>query len=108
MSNVLPFKKQASMFAGGEPPDNGDMAQRISKLEAYIERTHESVRDLRADVASLRTDLKADIRDSHTEFKSEMRDMRRDMTTDFRVTFAAIITVALGLAGLMAKGFGWL
>mgnify|MGYP000722284598 FL=1 len=29
-------------------------------------------------------------------------------TTDFRLIFGAIITVALGLAALMAKGFGWL
>jgi hypothetical protein len=27
---------------------------------------------------------------------------------DFRILFAALITVALGISTLMAKGFGWL
>ncbi|WP_347557157.1 hypothetical protein [Robbsia sp. KACC 23696] len=28
-------------------------------------------------------------------------------TTDFRILFGATIAVAVGLAGLMAKGFHW-
>ena len=39
------------------------------------------------------------------ELKAGMRAIR---TTDFRLIFGAIITVALGNAALMAKGFGWL
>jgi len=46
------------------------------------------------------------------ELKADVREIRKDITgtrtTDFRLTFSAIISVALGLAGLMAKGFGWL
>jgi hypothetical protein len=30
------------------------------------------------------------------------------MDSDFRITWAGIIGSTLGLAGLMAKGFGWL
>ena len=39
--------------------------------------------------------------------KTDLREMRRDMRVDFRILFGAIIAVALGLAGLMAKGFHW-
>lgn len=46
------------------------------------------------------------------ELKADVRELRRDVagirTTDFRLLFGAIIAVALGLAGVMAKGFGWL
>jgi hypothetical protein len=30
------------------------------------------------------------------------------MDGDFRITWAGIITLGVGLAGLMAKGFGWM
>ncbi|MFT4247667.1 MAG: hypothetical protein QM581_06460 [Pseudomonas sp.] len=42
------------------------------------------------------------------EMKADVRELRRDAKTDFRLLFGAIIAVALGLAGLMAKGFHWL
>lgn len=41
------------------------------------------------------------------ELKTEIRGLRDEARTDFRVLFGAIIAVALGLAGLMAKGFHW-
>lgn len=70
--------------------DDGGMEARIAKLEAQVE-------NLRSDVA---------------EVKGDVRELRRDVagirTTDFRLIFGAIIAVALGLAGLMAKGFHWL
>lgn len=52
--------------------------------------------------------IQSDIR----ELKEDVRDIRSVInsvrTTDFRLIFGAIITVALGNAALMAKGFGWL
>ncbi|WP_439413092.1 hypothetical protein [Enterobacter ludwigii] len=62
-------------------------------------------------VARIESDIsyiKRDIQD----LKSEMKDVRDDIksirTTDFRITFGALIAVALGLAGIMAHGFGWM
>lgn len=74
---------------GGEPPDNGNMEARITKLETAAEYIQRDVKELRDDVRTLR---------------GEIHSIR---TTDFRLTFGAIIAVALGLAGLMAKGFHW-
>lgn len=75
---------------GGGPPYDGGMEARIAKLEAstnYIER---DIKELKDDVRTIRNEI-ASIRN-----------------TDFRIIFGAIIFVALGLAGIMAKGFGWI
>ncbi|MES2151584.1 MAG: hypothetical protein V4508_17540 [Pseudomonadota bacterium] len=40
-----------------------------------------------------------------TELKTEVKGIR---TTDFRLIFGAMITLALGMASLMAKGFHWI
>ena len=48
------------------------------------------------------------IRDDLTAIRADIRDIRDAARTDFRLLFGALIAVALGLAGLMARGFGWL
>ena len=59
------------------------MESRIAKLEVKVDYLQRDVDELKADMRAIRT-------------------------TDFRLIFGAIITVALGLASLMAKSFGWL
>ncbi len=71
--------------SGGGPPDPG-MDARVAKLEAHMEHIQSDITDIKADV----------------------REMKRDARTDFRLLFGAVIFVALGLAGLMAKGFHWI
>jgi uncharacterized coiled-coil protein SlyX len=71
---------------GGNGGDNGGMEARIAKLEASVDFIQREISDL----------------------KTEVRGLRTDARTDFRVLFGALIAVALGLAALMAKGFGWL
>lgn len=73
----------------GGPPNDGDMEARVAKLEATAEFVQRDIKELKEDVRAVRGDITG-IR-----------------TTDFRLIFGAIITVALGLAGLMAKGFHW-
>jgi hypothetical protein len=79
-----------SVDTGGGGGDDGGMEARIAKLEAAQEFIQRDVKELKDDVRAVRTDITA-IR-----------------TTDFRLLFGAIIAVALGLAGMMAKGFHWL
>ncbi|MEO8543467.1 MAG: hypothetical protein ABI434_07785 [Burkholderiaceae bacterium] len=76
--------------SGNEPPYDGGMEARVAKLEAGLEHVQKDIAELKADVRS--------IRDAITGIR----------TTDFRIMFGAIITVALGLSALMAKGFHWL
>jgi hypothetical protein len=40
--------------------------------------------------------------------KIDGRSLRDRVERDFRITWAGIMALGLGLAGLMAKGFGWL
>lgn len=70
----------------GDPP----MEARIAKLEATMGHVQGDVTELKADVRELR------------------RDVSGIRTTDFRILFGAFITGMLGLAGVMAKGFGWI
>jgi len=73
------------------------MEARVAQLETHVEY-------IRRDIDS----LKEDVRELRGEVKSEFAATRSDMKTDFRVVFGALIVTALGLAGIMAKGFGWI
>lgn len=75
-----------ALQGGGQPPYDGGMEARVAKLEAAMEYVQ---RDL-------------------GEIKTDIREIKRDARTDFRALFGALIVVALGLAGMMAKGFHWL
>ncbi|NML63348.1 hypothetical protein HHL21_20095 [Massilia sp. RP-1-19] len=59
------------------------MEARIARLEVAVEYMQRDIAELKADIRAIRT-------------------------TDFRLIFGAIVTVALGNAALMARGFGWL
>ena len=42
-----------------------------------------------------------------SEIKTDILKIKKDCRTDFRLLFGAIIAVALGMAGLIAKEFHW-
>lgn len=63
-----------------------DMQGRVAKLESDVEHIKNALKDI----------------------KDDIREIKRDARSDFRLLFGALITVALGLAALMAKGFHWL
>lgn len=79
---TLPVKRQH----GGSNDGGGTVEARIARLES--------------DVAHIQRDI--------SEMKVDIREVKRDQRSDFRLLFGALIAVALGLAGLLAKGFGWL
>jgi hypothetical protein len=62
---------------------------------------------MNARVAKLESDV-AHIRLDVGEIKSDLREIRSDAKGDFRLLFGALIAATLGLAALMARGFGWL
>lgn len=85
-SQHLQLVSDTGVVKRGGPPDNGDMEARLAKVEASVSHLERDMAELRADV----------------------REIKRDQREDFRLLFGAIITVSLGLAALMAKGFNWL
>jgi hypothetical protein len=63
----------------------GGMEARIAKLESHVEYIRRDLDDVR----------------------SHVKEIRRNQQADFRILFASLITVAIGLAGIISKGFHW-
>jgi DNA anti-recombination protein RmuC len=113
----------------GGPPHDRNMEARIAVLEEIAAGTKGAVTDLRQEVHDLRADtnrrfdaMRDDMNrrfdamrdDMNRRFDAMRDDMNRRFDTmrdaierDFRLLFGAIITVALGLAALMARSFHW-
>ncbi|AUV95230.1 TPA: hypothetical protein SMJ25_000647 [Klebsiella michiganensis] len=62
---------------------------------------------MESDISYIKRDI-SDVKDDIKDVRNDIKDIRKDMKGDFRLTFGALIAVALGLAGLMARGFGWI
>lgn len=58
------------------------------------------VAKLEASVSHIESDI--------SDIKSDIRELRASDTRNFLIVFGGIISSALGLAYIMAKGFGWL
>lgn len=69
----------------GDVPPSG-IEPRVARLEASVSHIESDIRDIKTDI----------------------KDLRKADESNFRIIFSAIIATALTLAGLMAKGFGWL
>lgn len=72
---------------------SGDGGDRFDPMEARVAKLEAAVEHIQRDTTDIKTDLRG------------MRDL---MWSNFKLTFAALIAVAIGLAGLMAKGFHWI
>lgn len=79
-------KKTDTNEYGSSDGGGGNMESRVAKLESDVEY------------------IKRDIQD----IKSDLREIKKDARSDFRMLFGAIITTTLGLAAIIAKGFGWI
>jgi hypothetical protein len=77
----LPFPDR-NLRRGAEP---AGLEARVAKLEAAVE-----------------------FQRSIAEIQTELQILRANARSDFRLTFAALLAAALGLAWLLAKGFHWL
>ncbi|WP_213950146.1 hypothetical protein [Luteibacter sp. dw_328] len=90
------------------------MEHRLSRLEVTTQHIQDDLRDLRTDVGEFKAEMRefkgemrGEMRDFRKEVRSEFRDVRHQARTDFRLLFGAIISLAVGMAALMAKGFHW-
>lgn len=85
--------RKADGGGGGPPVDHQAGVGDDDAMEARVARLEASVSHIESDVS---------------EIKSDLREIRKEARTDFRIMFGALITATLGLAALMARGFGWL
>jgi hypothetical protein len=76
------------------------MEARILNLESTVLRMAQSIGTLEANVSHVQKDIGT--------LKTDVSQIRERQDRDFRLLFGSIITVSLGLGGLLAKGFGWL
>lgn len=83
-SHLTPPRIPIDNSGGGG--NDGGMEPRIARLEAAAEYIQRDIADIKHDV----------------------REIRSSMRADFLVTWGGIITAALGLALMVAKGFKWL
>jgi hypothetical protein len=82
------------------------MEDRFVKLEKDVEVLKADVGVMKTDVAVLKTDASYIKRDV-SELRVDIREVRQHQGRDFRIMFGSMIGLAMGLAGLIAKGFGW-
>jgi len=95
--------RAASGSGGGET-----MERQLGKLESDVEHIKTDVSGLRADLREFRSEIRSEIGELRSETHSEVGKLRDLHERDFRVLFGAIIVVAIGIASIMAKAFGWL
>jgi len=75
-----------NLQSGGGNGTGGGMEARVAKLESDVDY-------IKRDVAEIKTDV---------------REIKRDARNDFRLLFSSLIIATIGLASLVAKGFGWI
>jgi hypothetical protein len=88
-----------NLAGGGSSPHDPGMEARVAVLEEIASATKQATADLRTEARETNRRIDA-LRDAI--------DVLRDtVEVNFRIMFGALITTALGLAALMAKGFHW-
>ncbi|GBQ64851.1 hypothetical protein AA103196_0988 [Ameyamaea chiangmaiensis NBRC 103196] len=89
--------------AGESPPkptiDGGDEPPHDSIMQARVAVLEQIAKDTKAPLDRIEKRM------DRIDTRFDKFDERHDR--DFRLTFGALITTALGLAALMAKGFHW-
>ncbi|WP_204161992.1 hypothetical protein [Erwinia amylovora] len=100
--------------------DIGALRQEVKQdFEALRQEVKQDIGALRLevkqDIGALRQEVKQDIRALHQGINDEMSLFRQDMyrlqqhaRTDFRLLFGALISLAIGMSGLVAKAFNWI
>ncbi|GAL29685.1 hypothetical protein JCM19239_6033 [Vibrio variabilis] len=81
---------------------------RVAKLESDVEYIKKDIADIKLGMSEMRVELKSDISELRTELKGDIGEIRTHQRSDFKLLFGTLITITLSLAGIMAKGFGWL
>lgn len=84
---------QVGMRRSDASSSDASMDGRVARIESDISYIKRDIQDIKSEIKEVRIDIK---------------DIRTDMRNDFRITFGALIAVAVGLAGIMARGFGWM
>lgn len=91
-----------TLFAELRAELRSEMGAFRSELRSEL---HSVLGELRSELHSEMSELRSELR---SELHSEVSELRRIHDRDFRLTFGAIVTTALGLAALIAHVAHWL
>lgn len=80
-----------------------DMEARLAKLEATVSHIQSDLTDIKQDIGEFRKENRDDFASVRAAFASAGAKGEKD----FRLLFGSLITATVGLAAIMAKGFGW-
>jgi chromosome segregation ATPase len=94
------FKGEMREFKSEMREFKGEMLEFKGEMREFKSEMREFKGDMR--------EFKGEMREFQKEVRSEFRDVRHQARTDFRLLFGALISLAVGMATLMAKGFHWL
>jgi hypothetical protein len=97
-TNTLALENTGTNDHNGETDEKGGGVN--VSIEVRVAKMESSVSHIERDMV----DVKADIRD----LRSELTETRITIYRLFTNSVAITITATLGLAALMAKGFGWI
>ena len=95
----------------GDEATLADVSRRIGRLETLFEQFRSELRDVTMRAVRLETSfdfLRKDIENLHTDLKDLRKDLAEIRTVDFRILMGMIIALGIGMGTLMAKGFGWI
>jgi hypothetical protein len=99
-------RSQASSPPPPAPPQSshgdgagGDLPRRVERLEGKVDRMADDIGEIKVSLGKVNERL------GHMPTKA---DMGTSLFKQYLAVFGALITSTLGLAAIMAKGFGWL
>ena len=84
-----------------------EIQQRVDKLEEIASTGAGGGSGMEPRVARLESDVE-NIKNNIGDIKLDIREIRKKTDLQFLITWGGLIAVALGLAGVMAKGFKWI
>ncbi len=99
---------QAAIDPTSPASQNAAMEARLARLETHTEHINADVADLRAGLARL--EVKVDQGFARVDAKMDQGFARQDAKIDrhFLILGGMIVSLGIGMTGLMAKGFHWL
>lgn len=88
-----------------------DMEIRIARLESDVEYIKRDIAEIRQDAKDFRAEVRESFNLLHADIgsvRAELSSKTEGLRADIKVLWGGLFAVALGLAGLLAKGFHWI